>query len=393
MLTKPALKKILFAKPLFVVVLGFLCWFGLNAIIDFSDMPAMINRNLHHYYIYRHTVALFIGVIVFLFAIRYGVYFNKYYLYFIGFAALLVVLPFVHGSNKVENCRRWFEYGNLLLRVCPAILLFLLPAFCIFCDRIENNIHSRKNIIYLASLVILSNISFLLLHDCPLLLLSDIIFFLIILSCKIKNSIKFSFLAYFTLTCFILVHSEITPMLHYFAFTIDSIDQLLKTGSLDMFKYYAGYQPFLAYKDIASGGLFGIGFGGYSEVTKWTYPLPTISSFIFQIIGKEYGIFGLCFCILLFSYLFIFLTFHRKKMEKNVNEKIVYAMTLFVIVPALLGIIRTFSFLPYFPSYQIPFLGYGSDWLVLYFLAAGTALSHFGGPVPQRAESPARLHQ
>jgi cell division protein FtsW (lipid II flippase) len=116
----------------------------MNAIIDFSNMPVLVSRNLHHYFIYRHTLSLFIGLVAFLFALRYGVHFNKYYLYFLGLGGLLALLPFYNGPHHIKAFRRWFECGELLIRVGPAILLLLLPALCVFCDRVEKNIDIKK---------------------------------------------------------------------------------------------------------------------------------------------------------------------------------------------------------------------------------------------------------
>jgi cell division protein FtsW (lipid II flippase) len=374
LLTLNCVNKILSSKTLFLFAVSILCWFGINAIIDFSTMPALLQRYPQNFFVHRHATSLLLGIMGFVIATRFGKQIYKHSFILLCFAILIALVPLFPNSYELNGTRRWIKIGDALIRVGPIILFLMAPAFCYFCVCIEKKENIRRNTLYLILQFVLINFYFGYIADLPFLFLSDVILGIIILTSKIHLVFKASFLGFLTLLVVLFISIAGHHLLPHVTFLIKLLN-IVNINIAHDIKPMVDMQTYLALIDVHSGGILGTGFGGYKDIHNWVYPLPTISSHIYQVIGKEYGAFGFCIVVIIFLFISIFLFNLQIKIADRYYKKIVLAMALFVVLPAFFGIIRTFNLIPMFPSYQIPFIGFGLEWLILYFGSIGMALS------------------
>lgn len=133
-----------------------------------------------------------------------------------------------------------------------------------------------------------------------------------------------------------------------------------------------GYQTFHSMVAIASGGLFGCGYGGGKEKLGW---LPeSHTDFIFSVISEEIGFIGSLFIILLFLTLLYRGVNIACKCPNPYGRLLATGITFSITMQAFFNISVATSFLPA-TGMTLPFISYGGSSLFVTMSMVGILLN------------------
>lgn len=132
-------------------------------------------------------------------------------------------------------------------------------------------------------------------------------------------------------------------------------------------------------RDLKAGGLFGSGLGHYP--TRWegqypywsTWTLVTNMRFPPRITAREFGVAGVSLVFILYGGLIYALFTQIKQVADKQRRLLGHALLLFLVTHAFFPLLRVILALP-FPSYQMPFMGYGMQGMILCCITVGLIL-------------------
>ena len=135
----------------------------------------------------------------------------------------------------------------------------------------------------------------------------------------------------------------------------------------------SGWQLIQSLYAVASGGLFGVGFG--RGVQKYDYLADEPhNDFIFSVIAEELGFFGAAVVILLF----VFLAWRGLKIARQASTRfgrlLAYGMTFLIVFQAMVNIGVSIGAVPT-TGITLPFISYGGSSIAIMTAAAGILLS------------------
>ena len=268
-------------------------------------------------------------------------------------ALLMLIAPFLpEVGMSIEGHRRWFWLGSVPIQSGVWALFPAAFALSHLLSTIETEDADRKRFVLLGLFFTAISGLFLVQPDLPMFVLFNCLTLVLVLSgncaavMKKKIALAAASISGAGVTLFSLIH----PI--YVKCSFNSI-------TYEKYSFSYVYQSILALNDLKLGGLNGIGLGSY-YLSKPVYPIDTKSKFILQIIGREFGFVGIMVVIVLFA-IIAWLSLERiKTIAGSIEKKIATAMLSLIILPAVLGLLRTLNLLSLIPSYDIPFLGYGA---------------------------------
>ena len=138
-------------------------------------------------------------------------------------------------------------------------------------------------------------------------------------------------------------------------------------------RYGSGYQLMQILVAVASGGLFGVGFGESRQ--KFYYLGNTaFSDTIFAIIAEEFGLMG---CLAIVS-LFVYILLRGFKIAREAPDKLgsllAISMVIWMVLQAFLHIGANVALIP-INGNTLPFLSYGGSSTVVNLIAMGLVLN------------------
>lgn len=156
--------------------------------------------------------------------------------------------------------------------------------------------------------------------------------------------------------------------------------------------YGAGYQLKQILVAVASGGLFGVGFGQSRQ--KFHYLGETaFSDTIFAIFAEEFGFIGSAILVILF----IVIIYRGFKIAKNAPDKLGFllatSITIWITLQAFLHIASNVALIP-INGNTLPFISYGGSSTVVNLIAIGLLLNvSRGGPVQRKKTTSRRTNK
>jgi len=293
---------------------------------------------------------------------------------------LLLILPLIPGMGiSLFEKYRWVRVGQLYISSGPWAVLFATPFLLQLTSRVTNNGFKRRDILLVILAMTAPNYMLMIRQfDMPMAILLNLLVGLTFLLSSEDHAI-FSKQRVLTAGIFML------PFMVMLCWVLIS-HPIAVPNSISGFFYQrdpsgSGYQTMLAINDIKAGGWFGNGLSAYSEpATSGQYFVFPYSQyrFIFQIIGRVFGYTGIIAVAGLYVIFFYICFQYIKTIEGKEKRNLALAMLLLIMIPTTLGFIRTFNLLPFMPSYDIPFLGYGRDSILRYSFALGVIMGNSG---------------
>ncbi|MBC8478222.1 MAG: rod shape-determining protein RodA [Candidatus Delongbacteria bacterium] len=135
----------------------------------------------------------------------------------------------------------------------------------------------------------------------------------------------------------------------------------------------AGYQIIQSKTAIGSGGLFGKGFGGGTQVQLDFLP-TTHTDFIFSVIGEEFGFVGALVVLALFALVTLLLIHYGFRHRNRFSSLTLIGIAAIMFFHVLVNIGMTIGLFPV-TGLPLPFLSYGGSFLLSNFFMVGVALN------------------
>lgn len=362
----------------FALVIIVLSIFGSVMVYSASVIVAVRQGNSPSFYFTRQLAWIFIGLIV-----GYVVYRLDYKLLVklaipgLLIAILLLVAVLLFNSNQA--IKRWINLGPFDLQpseITKFIFLTYLSGWLSKQKSYGKNLKDAVKKHFYRELL-------------PFLLLLSVVSILILIEPDLDTTIILgvtSFIVYFisgndTIHFFGsiltggmlgLIALASTVLADYRVSRLSSFLDFWKTGLIDD-PYGTGYQLRQVLVAVASGGLFGLGFGESRQ--KFHYLGDTaFSDTIFAIFAEEFGLIG---CVILIG-VFVFILLRGYGIAKKAPDRtgflLAVAMTTWLSLQAFLHIAANVALIP-INGNTLPFLSYGGSSTVVNMAAIGLLLN------------------
>ena len=261
--------------------------------------------------------------------------------------------------------------------VGPSVILMLIPLFVHLFDTIRI-CKGRTRLFYLLgaiALIVFVNLVFTSQSDVSASFLCNGIIALLFL--KTGDTKKRAYIAAGAILaiCAVYVYHEAWHpyWLHY------GICPFCHYGENTHFSAISAFEVRHAMCDLKAGGLFGSGLGHYSRMEQTPYPhyfawiRVTTLGFPPRITAREFGVVGVSLVFVLYGGLIYALFTQIKQVVDKQRRLLGYGLLLFLAIQAFFPLLRVILALPS-PSYQMPFMGYGTQRMILSCITVGLIL-------------------
>ena len=329
---------------------------GLVAVIS-ASLPMCITRHIFpFYYVIQHLFWIIIG--------GFGLWrlsnfdykkLRKYAFPFtFGVIVLLLLVKFTPLGVTINGARRWLNLGFFQFQPSEFSKLALIMLL--------GNLFSLKKEMFFSKLpkysFALGIMIFVVLKQPNLsmtLILLGIAFLMYIMSGKTLKPVVVSLVVFVCLLGMI----KINVINLYDYLEPHQIQRLLNSRiSSHIDVEGGGYQVFHSIIAIASGGMFGCGFGNSKEKLGWLPEAHT--DFIFSVIAEEFGFVGCLFIIMMFLVLFQRGINIAIKSPTLYGKLLAFGITVCIAMQAFFNISVATAFLPA-TGITLPFISYGGS--------------------------------
>ena len=338
--------------------------FGLVMIYSSSGIYALQQLGDSLYYLKRHVLFLFVGVILMLamMAMDYRD-FKKLAKPFIILSFIALVLVLIPGIGKASyGARRWFRLGPFNVQPSEFVKIAVLIYVSDFLSRKQKKVRNfREGLL-------------------PVLMVMGGLCLLILKQPDMGNSLSIAALVFITLYVAganvkhlggLLVMA--LPVLYYLIAKVPY--RLIRIMTfLDPWqdKGGAGFQLSQSQIAFGSGGLLGVGLG---HSRQKLYYLPAAhTDFILSIIGEELGFIGVITVIILF----IALIWQGARIAKRTTDPFGYFLAVGIVamlgLQAVINVGVSIGALPT-KGLPLPFISYGGSALIIDLMAVGLLLN------------------
>lgn len=351
-----------------VILLVSLSLLSLGLVMVASSSISVADRNLSNpfYYLQRQMVFTVIGLMAagFVYRIRL-VQWEKSGVALLGFALFLLVLVLIPGVGKTVNgSTRWISMGLLNLQVSEVVKLFLLIYVAGYLVRHGEEVRTSVwGFLKPMLMVGLAGLLLLLEPDFG----STVVIMGTVLAMTFLGGVRFVqfalFMALFGASAMMLVVSSPYRMERLTSFMNPWADP-----------FDTGFQLTQSLIAIGTGGWLGTGLGG--SVQKLFYLPESHTDFLFAVLSEEFGFFGVCLIILLYTLLF-FRSFRiGLQAEKSGNRfaaYLAYGIGIWLALQAVINMGVNMGLLPT-KGLTLPLMSYGGSSLVICCMAIGLLL-------------------
>ena len=358
-----------------LVVILFLCCFGLVMLYSSSYYVAQLKVGDGAYYMKRQAEFLVIGVLAMLYIATTDYHFWAK-LWFLGWAASLVMMILVNFTSfgvELNGQKRWLGYnGHPIFQPTEFVkiaMILVTAVLIVKMNRYLGTARSIRMIFYFAilpvGLVAKNNLS------------SGIIIAGIVVGMYlIATREKWSFWALVIVVAAAVIIAKFgTGVLLQLPFFQGEnqyrLNRILVWNNPEAYPQGTGYQVLQGLYAIGSGGLFGKGLG--NSVQKLGFVPEAQNDMIFSIICEELGLFG-AVCVIL---LFLFILYRFMVIANNapdlLGSMIVVGVMAQIALQVFLNIAVVTSFVPN-TGVSLPFISYGGTSLVMLLGEIGLVL-------------------
>lgn len=346
-----------------------LCIIGLMAVVS-ASLPMCLTKHINAFhYVIQHIMWLILG--------GAGLYWfskhdykglKKYTIMFAFFIiALLLIIKFTPLGVTINGAKRWLNLGFFQFQPSEfskiAIIMLLANLFSFKKDVLQQ-VWPK----YLITMGIMIALIFKQPNLSMTLILLAISFCMYICSGK---SLKFIYVGFAIVLClFAMVKANMIDITKF----IDpyQIIRIVNWKKPNADVLGDGYQVFHSRIAIASGSIFGEGFGGSKEKLGWLPEAHT--DFIFSVISEEMGFIGSFFVILLFLLLFHRGFYIAFKSPDTYGRLLAIGITIAITLQAFFNISVATAFLPA-TGITLPFISYGGSSLFVSLCMIGILLN------------------
>ena len=290
-------------------------------------------------------------------------------------AIIILTLTLVVGIGvSISGARRYIALFGHAIYVGPWAIMMLMPLFIYLFDTVKTY-KGTGRFLYsfgIITLILFVNLLFIFQPDVRMNILLDVIIALLFLkSGDIKKRAYIVAGVIFILTAIVYV---------------DAVVHQHAMRYRDTFEFYNGrygssgsYDTWLAMRDIKAGGLFGSGLGYYSTLQPKQNPyflerfLITVTKYIPQVTAREFGLAGVSLIFILYSSLIYALFTQIKQVADKQRRLLGNALLLFLAIQAFFPLLRVVHAFP-FPAYGMPFMGYGTEGMLMSCITVGLLL-------------------
>lgn len=362
-ITKTEIDKELFTFVVALIITGIMAVFS-------ASLPMCMAKHINSfYYIGQHILWLILGGVgLFFFSkMDYNILKRYTFHFAIGVIVLLLIVKFTPLGVEINGARRWLNLGFFQFQPSEftklGIIMLLASWFSL--DKKSFWIEFPKYALTILAMI------FVVLKQPNLsmaIILFGIAFWMYVCSGK---SLKPIIIGVMLLICIVVLAK--TNIVNPLFFLEDyQKERILAKFSATVDTQGNGYQTFHSLIAIASGGVFGQGYGGSKEKLGWLPECHT--DFIFSVIAEEIGFLG---CLVIISF---FIILFRRGMHIAINHPYMYGrmmacgITCLITMQAFLNISVATSFIP--PTgITLPFVSYGGSSLFVIMCMVGILLN------------------
>lgn len=345
-------------RPLLIAVI-FLVVIGLMSIFS-ASAPKCIEMGLHPA---RFLIQQIIGVIVGFVGLRFlsNFHYKKLLGYTLPFAAFVIVMLVLVkiAGNTVNGAQRWINIGPLSLQPSefakPAVVMLLSAVFT------KNAILLDKNKITTAFIPIM--IMVILIFMQPNL---SMVILLLATSVAIYLSAGGSFKLILTGGAVML------PLLLLKGLKGYQSSRITTWLHPEQDPLGAGYNIIQSLVGFASGGLYGVGYGGSKQKLAWLPEAHT--DFIYAVIGEEHGFIGCLLIICLFWTILQRGFLIAVKCQDMYGKLLALGLTFSICFQGFLNMWVASSFVPA-TGVPMPFISYGGSSVMVSLWMVGILLN------------------
>lgn len=355
-------------KDLLIFVIALIVT-GIMAVFS-ASLPMCMSKHLNSfYYIAQHILWLILGGagLFFFSKMDYNILKRYTFHFAIGVIVLLLIVKFTPLGVEINGARRWLNLGFFQFQPSEftklGIIMLLASWFSLDKKSFWTELPKYALTILAMIFVVLKqpNLSMAI-------ILFGIAFWMYICSGK---SLKPIIIGFVSLICVVVLAKTniVDPLFFLEDYQKERILSKLST-TVDV--QGSGYQTFHSLIAIASGGVFGQGYGGSKEKLGWLPECHT--DFIFSVIAEEVGFLG---CLVIISF---FIILFKRGMHISINHPYMYGrmmacgITCLITMQAFLNISVATSFIP--PTgITLPFVSYGGSSLFVTMCMVGILLN------------------
>lgn len=345
--------------PLFFTALG-ASLFGLLMIYSSSAILGMQRFSDGLFFVKNQALSLAAGWVLYFLIAQLPIYrLTRYRIFFLLGSVVILLLVFLPGLGiSAGGAQRWINLGFATFQPAEFVRLFLIFYLAATLVEKKDKLHSF-------------NRGFL-----PLLLVSSILMFLLVLQPDFGSAMSVLILSYglwfvggvpwgYLLGLAVLVAPAMLLVLFQASYRV----QRLMTF-LDPWKdpQGAGFQVIQSFMAFFEGGWLGVGLGNSQQ--KLFYLPEAHTDFIFSVVGEELGLFGVLIVVSLFMSILYFGIQISRQQSSQVSYYLGLGLVIMLCMPALLNMMVTLGMLPT-KGLPLPLLSYGRNSAMVSLIALG----------------------
>ncbi|MGA0163886.1 MAG: putative lipid II flippase FtsW [Bdellovibrionota bacterium] len=345
--------------PLFFTALG-ASLFGLLMIYSSSAILGMQRFSDGLFFVKNQALSLAAGWVLYFLIAQLPIYrLTRYRIFFLLGAVVILLMVFLPGLGvSAGGAQRWINLGFATFQPAEFVRLFLIFYLAGTLVEKKDKLHSF-------------NRGFL-----PLLLVSSILMFLLVLQPDFGSAMSVLILSYglwfvggvpwgYLLGLAVLVAPAMMLVLFQASYRV----QRLMTF-LDPWKdpQGAGFQVIQSFMAFFEGGWLGVGLGNSQQ--KLFYLPEAHTDFIFSVVGEELGLFGVLIVVSLFISILYFGIQISRQQSSQVSYYLGLGLVMMLCMPALLNMMVTLGMLPT-KGLPLPLLSYGRNSAMVSLIALG----------------------
>jgi len=341
-----------------LIAIGVIMIYSASAIYGHEELGSSL------FFLKRHLVFLFIGLICAVSAMTVDYRHLRRYGHLFAFASiLLLILVLIPGlGHQAGGARRWFRFWHFGFQPSEAVKLFIIVYLA---DALSRKGAEIRNFLtgFLPPAIILGICLMLVLLEPDLgtafLIGVAALMMFFIAGCRLKHIVHLGLLS--------------LPVLSLAVFGAPYRRNRIFTF-LDPWRdpKGTGFQIIQSFLALGSGGLLGVGLGQSKQ--KLFYLPASHTDFIFSIIGEELGLLGTLSVVALFFILFVQGIKVAVKCDEPFGRLLALGITAMVSLEALIHIGVSIGSLPT-KGLPLPFISYGGSSLIFHMAAIALLLN------------------
>ena len=351
-------RRSIFLVVMILVAVGIVMIYSASAIYAYEKMGDSL------YFLKRHLVYIFVGLIIMFVAMSVDIDVLRKYakpLMMVTIAILVLVL-IPHIGKTTAGARRWFKFGILNFQPSEFAKIAMIDYIADLISRKESVIKSFWQG-FVPPMIALGLVTGLVLLEPDLgtaITIALITILMIYISGARQLYILLSILASLP-ALYLLMFRVAYRRKRILAFLNPWAD---KRG--------IGFQVIQSFVALGSGGLFGVGLGQSKQ--KLFYLPASHTDFIFSIIGEELGFVGTASVVILFT-IFVWQGMRVVFKAANTFERLLsFGIVSLITLEAIINIGVTAGALPT-KGLPLPFISYGGSGLIFHLAAVGLLLN------------------